>query len=424
MKQINQLLLGIGFSVLAIGLSAQNAPHRTRFSQPHKAKAISARKFFKSNGIAHKATSTLTTAGLQYPNTEQSLQVTYSLSGGWYTEFLNRLWTIKDTGSGTNENFDLNHSATVAFDTIIDYYSANTSYTAASGSLVVDTITALVTYRNTSTKNDTVVFFITNVLANGYPGSTVLHTDTVILNKGVGLPGNTIDTIYQIGVIPNFPIVSGSKFAVTLQFSGAKVDTFAFAYAFPNATCTSTGNVYANGFTFIGPAFGPTPYCNSFVTGWEYYENPPAYAPVTWPDTHGNQIGQLGGVPFDNDEWSMCGADTEYFYWQDNAIFATVSFISTVGINNITDNGVSVSQNYPNPFDKTTRIEYNITKPSDIVFNVYDMAGRKLIANTYSKVNPGSHQITLDANQFTPGIYFYTFDVNGKSVTKKMVITE
>ncbi len=422
MRKNKLLFLIAGFSISAISLFAQSAAHHLHAPKLHKVSAVSTKSFFKNTAITKKATATNTNASMQYPMSDQNLQTSYSLASGWYIESMNRLWTIKDTGSGANMNFDLTHSLTVAFDTVVDFYSNNT-YIPAAGSLVVDTITSFVAYSNTSGLNDTLVFFITNVTANGYPGSTVLHTDTIILNKGKNLPGNTIDSIYQIGVLPNFVVASGYKFAVTMQFSGSKADTFAVGYAFPNATCVSSGGAYADAFTFFGPKFGPTPFCNSFVTGWEYYQTSP-YAPVTWPDTHGNQIGVLGGVPFDNDEWNLCGTDTEYFYWQDNAILTSVSFTDATGINTISDNGLSISQNFPNPFNQTTQISYSINKSSDIVFSVYDMTGRKLVSNSYSDIAPGKHQINLSANQFTPGIYFYTFDVNGKAVTRKMVITQ
>jgi hypothetical protein len=422
MKKINQVLLIGGFSILAIGLSAKNLPGRLH-SKLHQVKAVSPKKFIEK-GITQKKATAVTTATVQYPETDMPLQASYSLTNGWNIEYINRMWTIQDTGSGTTENFDLSHYATVAFDTILDVYTT-TAYSAAAGSLTIDTLIAPVLYKNTSGTNDTVEFIITNVLPNGYPGTTVLYTDTVVLNKGMNLPGRNLDTIYQLGVLPNFNIASGTKFAVTLQFSGSKADTFAFCYAFPTATCASSGSAYANTFTYIGYPLGPNPACNSYVTGWEYYEYP-NFAPTTWPDSHGNQQGSLsvvsGAGAFDNDEWNLCGVDTEYFYWQDIAIYASVSFTDVTGINTIYDNGFSISQNSPNPFNKTSQINYNLTKPSDIIFTVNDITGRELVNNKYTLVSPGKHQITLDAKKFKAGVYFYSFNINGRTETRKMVI--
>lgn len=171
----------------------------------------------------------------------------------------------------------------------------------------------------------------------------------------------------------------------------------------------------------MGPKIGKLKGCNSYLTGWEAYQAKP-YTAVMWPNTSG----EIYGSGFATNEWYNCGADTEYFPYQDLAIFSTVSYTNnlTTGISNVVNNGFNVNQNQPNPFNQTTTINYSLTKSSNVEFSVYDMAGRKVMANTYTEVTPGQHTIKLGANEFSPGIYFYSFNVNGNVVTKKMVITE
>ena len=60
---------------------------------------------------------------------------------------------------------------------------------------------------------------------------------------------------------------------------------------------------------------------------------------------------------------------------------------------------------------------------SDIGFYVTDLAGRVLLKDNYPGMAPGSHDILLNASQFSPGVYLYTLNVNGNGVTRKMVIT-
>jgi hypothetical protein len=110
--------------------------------------------------------------------------------------------------------------------------------------------------------------------------------------------------------------------------------------------------------------------------------------------------------------------------FQDIALFAEVSFRNPTGVNEVATSGLSVGQNYPNPFNKETTISYSLTKSSDVTFTIYDMTGRILTNNNYGSVASGQHTINLSANSFSPGIYFYSFNVNGSVVTKKMVITE
>ena len=49
-----------------------------------------------------------------------------------------------------------------------------------------------------------------------------------------------------------------------------------------------------------------------------------------------------------------------------------------------------VGQNAPNPFNQNTQIKYNLTRSSDVVFTVHDLAGRELVRNNYTTVAPGS----------------------------------
>jgi hypothetical protein len=96
----------------------------------------------------------------------------------------------------------------------------------------------------------------------------------------------------------------------------------------------------------------------------------------------------------------------------------------TTAIPAIAKAGISVNQNYPNPFNKTTQITYTLDKSSDVTFSVSDITGRTLVNNIYSNSAPGEHTINLSASTLSPGVYFYTFNVAGIKVTKKMVITE
>jgi hypothetical protein len=94
------------------------------------------------------------------------------------------------------------------------------------------------------------------------------------------------------------------------------------------------------------------------------------------------------------------------------------------GINKINSPGFSVDQNYPNPFTTSTEITYNLVKASDVTFSVSDITGRVIVNNVYTNSAPGAHTINLSGTSFSPGVYFYTFNVNGSTITKKMVITE
>lgn len=92
-------------------------------------------------------------------------------------------------------------------------------------------------------------------------------------------------------------------------------------------------------------------------------------------------------------------------------------------VGNIEPTSFFVSQNEPNPFIGNTKIIYDIPYPASVILTVYDVMGRRIMITDYGIVNAGENSILLDAKQFSSGVYFYTLNVNGQSVTKKMIVS-
>lgn len=82
-----------------------------------------------------------------------------------------------------------------------------------------------------------------------------------------------------------------------------------------------------------------------------------------------------------------------------------------------------LAQNKPNPFNKETVIEYNVVQEGKGSIMIFDMNG-KLLKTITVKI-PGKGSVTVNANDFAPGMYYYTLVVNDAEVdTKKMILTE
>ena len=64
----------------------------------------------------------------------------------------------------------------------------------------------------------------------------------------------------------------------------------------------------------------------------------------------------------------------------------------------------------------------NVQGVSKAIIAVYDLNGLQL--KEYPVYHHGKNTVTIEANEFKPGIYMYSFLVDGKLVdTKRMVIT-
>jgi len=208
------------------------------------------------------------------------------------------------------------------------------------------------------------------------------------------------------------------------------MDTLGFEYYSAFTICS--GGAYGDSCTTMGAPNGASPMTNSFVTGLYWYNSAgfggngsQMTLPKATPASGAGKWINSGGQQFYNFTPGGCSG---FIFWpstQNIGILLSVSYNDVTGLKEVSaDNEFSVNQNYPNPFNKSTEITYNLTKSSNVAFSVYDMTGRELVHNNYTTVAPGNHVVTLQANQFTPGIYFYSFNVNGTKVTRKMVITQ
>lgn len=97
-----------------------------------------------------------------------------------------------------------------------------------------------------------------------------------------------------------------------------------------------------------------------------------------------------------------------------------------IGITELTRNGSGnkngISNNYPNPFNPTTNINYNITKETFVKINVFDILGRN-VANLVDEKKPeGNYSVTFDASDLNSGVYFYKIETDYASETRRIVL--
>ncbi len=86
--------------------------------------------------------------------------------------------------------------------------------------------------------------------------------------------------------------------------------------------------------------------------------------------------------------------------------------------------GFTLDQNQPNPFNGNTTIGYNLVDNSNVALTVINIAGKTVVDFPAEQQTAGRHSYTISADELNSGIYFYTLTVDGKSVTKKMVVNK
>jgi hypothetical protein len=82
----------------------------------------------------------------------------------------------------------------------------------------------------------------------------------------------------------------------------------------------------------------------------------------------------------------------------------------------------ALEQNWPNPFNPTTTINFQIPASSNVCLKVYDVIGRE-VATLVDDVRPaGAYSVTFDGSGLASGTYVYRIQAGSSVATKKLVL--
>jgi photosystem II stability/assembly factor-like uncharacterized protein len=96
-----------------------------------------------------------------------------------------------------------------------------------------------------------------------------------------------------------------------------------------------------------------------------------------------------------------------------------------IGIQKISQNvpsSFSLAQNFPNPFNPTTKIRYELKKNGFVKLVVFDALGRIVTSLVNENESPGTYEVEWNDINNASGIYFYQLETSNFIDTKKMVV--
>jgi hypothetical protein len=87
----------------------------------------------------------------------------------------------------------------------------------------------------------------------------------------------------------------------------------------------------------------------------------------------------------------------------------------------------ALHENYPNPFNPTTTLRFDLPEVSDITLTIYNMLGQKVRTFNYQNTSAGYHSVTWNATNdygdpVGAGVYLYQLRANQYVKTRKMVL--
>jgi hypothetical protein len=81
-----------------------------------------------------------------------------------------------------------------------------------------------------------------------------------------------------------------------------------------------------------------------------------------------------------------------------------------------------LSDNYPNPFNPSTNIEYSIPKKSFVSLQVFDILGREVVKLVEEEKDIGDYKVEFNSSGLSSGAYFYQLKAGDFIETKKMIL--
>jgi len=265
-------------------------------------------------------------------------------------------------------------------------------------SVDIDSIFVQVGHENNSGLDDTLRVSIVS-LVNGRPTGSVLWSEDLISNTSFTGDTNWLSTTF-LGFEPAIQVTS--EFGVRIEYFGSFQDTFGIVagYAFAGQCGTNT----------FDQAIETLYATNSF----RYYTQYASFGLL--PNASGADI------------YYDCNGSGQYEEGQDGENFlqninvaVDVTITDNVSLEELPSAVTELSQNYPNPFDGTTALDYTLNSSADVTFEVVDLAGRVVVAENMGTQFAGNYTFEIDGSTLSSGVYYVNMTVNGERVTRKML---
>lgn len=82
----------------------------------------------------------------------------------------------------------------------------------------------------------------------------------------------------------------------------------------------------------------------------------------------------------------------------------------------------TLSQNFPNPFNPTTRIEFALPRNESVTLKLFNLVGEEIETLVSERLSAGRYQVQWNASGRANGVYFYRFVAGQYVQTKKLIL--
>jgi hypothetical protein len=83
----------------------------------------------------------------------------------------------------------------------------------------------------------------------------------------------------------------------------------------------------------------------------------------------------------------------------------------------------ALGQNFPNPFNPSTTIRYQLPEQSNVTISIYNVVGQRVAVLVNNEVlEAGIHEVQFNASNLASGTYLYRIQANNFISTRKMLL--
>ena len=82
----------------------------------------------------------------------------------------------------------------------------------------------------------------------------------------------------------------------------------------------------------------------------------------------------------------------------------------------------TLEQNFPNPFNPSTIIQYSLPVTAPVVLKIYNVLGQEVKTLVNQNQKAGKYTVRLDASSLASGMYFYRLQAGEFSQVKKLLL--
>jgi hypothetical protein len=161
----------------------------------------------------------------------------------------------------------------------------------------------------------------------------------------------------------------------------------------------------------------------------EMYDTTSTLVPLTYQELLSNVFEPFPMLPRVSVKFTVIatdGIDTVKITGDDRVILVNRYDFLAIDVEGV-PNEFTLHENYPNPFNPTTTLRFDIPEVSDITLTIYNMLGQKIKTFNLQSTPAGYHSVKWNATNdygdpVGAGVYLYQLQTKDFVKTRKMVL--